>query len=172
MKMQALICVLLLAVSAVPAVAQTEAFQEARRLGKGQQRTFFVFSTSTAKYFIRHDGMGEVNGNRTIGRIFYLKLGMNGRVERVYFHEYQGDMLMLYEVSDGRSARGYLMRLNPQTRWRSWLTPIDVDKIGSCSVVDTKVSCGPSDDATTIDLKTGAEIKTTSSLRVRAPSSS
>ncbi|HEX6044295.1 MAG TPA: hypothetical protein VFZ22_07385 [Pyrinomonadaceae bacterium] len=172
MKIRGLICVLTLAVSATVAVAQTDGFQEARRVGQTTWRRFFVFSTATSKYVIRHDGMGEVDGNGDVGRFFHLKLGMNGRVERVYFREYQGDMLIMYEVSDGRSAIAFVTRLNPQTRKQRWVTPININGFGACVVEGDAVSCGESDHSTKIDLKTGAVIKKTSSAPAREQSSS
>jgi hypothetical protein len=172
MKTRGLICVLTLAFSATLAVAQTDGFQEARRVGQTQWRRFFVFSTATSKYVIRHDGMGEIGGNGDVGRFFHLKLGMNGRVERVYFREYEGDMLINYEVSDGRGAIAYVTRLNPQTRKQRWVTPIDIDGFGACVVEGDAVSCGKSDEATKIDLKTGAAIRKTSSAPACEPTSS
>jgi hypothetical protein len=162
MKIRALICVLLLGISAMSAAGQTPAFEKARRLGEGKQRSFFLFSTSTAKYTIRHDGMGEISAN-SMHLIFHLKVSGSGRVEQIYFHEYHGDLLLLYEVSDGQGGTGYLTRLNPQTRKKRWVTALDVNKIGPCSIAGDAVTCGPTDDSTTIELKTGAEIKTTSS---------
>jgi hypothetical protein len=158
MKTGVLIC-LLLTFPTTHAFQETAAFEKARRLGEGKQRSFFLFSTATARYTIRHDGMGEISSNRK-HLIFYLKIGRSGRLEQVYFHEYLGDLLLLYEVSDGMA---YLTRLNPQTRKKRWVTALDVDKIGPCSIEGGAVSCGPTGDSTTIDLKTGAEIKKTSS---------
>lgn len=159
MKTGVLICLLLITVPPTQGFQETAAFEKARQLGEWHQRSFFLFSTSTAKYVIRNDGMGEISAKK-MHLIFHLKVGAGGRVEQIYFREYQGDLLLLYEVSNGT---GYLTRLNPQTRKRRWLTPIDVNKIGLCSVEAEAVSCGPADDLTTIDLKNGAELKRTAS---------
>jgi hypothetical protein len=135
---------------------ETTAFEKARRLGTGKQRAFFMFSTSAGKYTIRHDGLGEV-ASRRIGTLFHLKLGMAGRIEQVYFHEYQGDLLLLYEVSDGRDRVAYATRLNQETRKRVWLTSIAVSDIGPCSIADDAAHCG----STVIDLRTGAHMSET-----------
>ena len=172
MKIRGLMCVLMLTVSAALAVAQTDGFQAARRVGQTTWRKFFVFSTVTSKYVIRHDGLGEIDGNGEIGRFFHLKLGMNGRVERVYFREYQGDMLIMYEVSDGRSAIAFITRLNPRTRKQRWVTPININGFAACVVEGDAVSCGEGDDATKIDLKTGGAIKKTSVATAPEQSSS
>ena len=154
MKFRAAICLVLLTFSAVQipvrASLETAAFEKARRLGQGKQRAFFMFSTSAGKYTIRHDGLGEVQSPR-IGTLFHLKLGMTGRIEQVYFREYQGDLLLLYEVSDGRDSLAYVTRLNQETRKRAWLTPINLADVGPCSVEDDIARC----ESTAIDLKTG-----------------
>ncbi|HKR20941.1 MAG TPA: hypothetical protein VJS17_00050 [Pyrinomonadaceae bacterium] len=151
MKLLAAICLVILTFSATShAALETAAFEQARRLGTGKQRAFFMFSTSAGKYTIRHDGLGEV-ASRRIGTLFHLKLGMAGRVEQVYFYEYQGDLLLLYEVSDGRDRLAYATRLNQETRKRVWLTPIELADVGPCSVESDAAYCG----LTTIDLKTG-----------------
>lgn len=147
MKLTAAICLVLLTLSSFPvqANAETGAFEKATRIGEGKQRSFFLFSTATGKYIIRHDGLGEVssNGRR---RGFYLKAGMAGRVEQVYFHEYEGDLLLAYEVNDGSS---YLLRMNQQTRKTRWLTPLA--DVGPCSIETDAALCGE----TMIDLKSG-----------------
>jgi hypothetical protein len=169
MKNGVLVCLLVLTFSvagatpagATPAPAAFEKaafekapFEKARRLGEGRQRAFFMFSTSIGKYTIRHDGMGEISSKKT-HLFFHLRVGTGGRLEQVYFYEYQGDVLLLYEVSGGTV---YLARMNQHTRKHRWVTQINT--IGPCTVEDNMASC---DDSATIDLKTGAEIKTTSS---------
>ncbi|HKR10723.1 MAG TPA: hypothetical protein VJT15_01605 [Pyrinomonadaceae bacterium] len=150
MTLLAVICLVVLTVSPSIALPDTRTFEKARRIGEANQRSFFLFSTATGKYAIRHDGFGEVslNGRR---RVFQLKLGMAGRVEQVYFGEYQGDVLLLYEVSDGRGALAYLARMNQQTRKTRWLTEIGVDDIGPCPIEAGAAHCG----GARIDLTTG-----------------
>lgn len=158
MKVLAVICFVVLTVTSSIAssieLADTRAFEKARRIGEGNQRSFFLFSTATGKYAIRHDGFGEVSLNAR-RRVFQLKLGMAGRVEQVYFGEYQGDVLLLYEVSDGRGSLAYLARMNQQTRKTRWLTEIGVDDIGPCPIEGAAAHCG----SARIDLTTGLNNK-------------
>lgn len=155
MKIVVSICLLMLTVSVSPPAVQAEAFEEARVIGEGARRTFFLFSTSYGRYIIRHDSMGEVTfGVRR--RAFWVRRGMSGRVERIYFREHQGDLLLVYEVSD---ARAYVARMNQQARKIRWLTPVERNKVGTCSVEGTEVHCGAPDDLTKIDLNTGSHVK-------------
>ena len=155
MKIGVLICLLMIAGStAQDAVTQSSAFTEARRLGDPPALTFFLFSTPHGEYVIRYDGLGEIG---TPGKHlqFYLKMGMTGRVERMYFQEYEGDLLLSFEAG----KVGYVRRMNQQTRKMRWLTPIDASIVNQCVVAENEVRCGDGDNLTKIDLKTGARLK-------------
>ena len=73
MKIRVLICVLIVSVSASSQpVFEPGAFEEARRIGEGNERSFFLFSTTIGHYAIRHDGMGEVSINAR-RRVFFQR---------------------------------------------------------------------------------------------------
>ena len=115
MKNLTLVCVaLVLAVSvAVPAHAAEEEspFTLAQRVGEPPRLIFHMFSTSVGKYTIRQDGLGEVYVGKW-RKEFQLKTGAKARIMRVYFYEYEGDLLLLYDTG----ATGYLVRLDQKTR--------------------------------------------------------
>jgi hypothetical protein len=151
MKVGVLICVLMMVGSTTQdAVVQTGAFAEARRQGDPAGLEFFMFSTSYGNYVVRHDGLGEV-GTARRNLQFLLKSGMSGRVERMYFLEYQGDLLLSFEVG----KIGYVRRMNQQSRKMRWLTPIDRSVVNECVVEENEMHCGDGADSTKIDLKTG-----------------
>ena len=153
MKISVWICVLMLAgSSALARGVETGALEEAKRIGEAHERAFFLFSTTVGQYIVRHDGMGEVSINAR-RRVFTLKLG-KGRLEQVYFSEYQGDVVLVYKVSSGM---GYVLRMNQRTRKTRWLTTIEESKVGPCAIEANEVRCGPADDVTKIDLNTGAQ---------------
>jgi hypothetical protein len=86
-------------------------FAGARRIGELNARHFYLFSTSVGNYTISQYGLGEVYvGNRK--KYFSLKVTPRTRLERVYFFEYEGDLLLLYEAG----ASGYLLRLDQSSR--------------------------------------------------------
>lgn len=113
MKILVVICLGILVVvsAAAPAYPNRAAeelspFTLARRIG-----AFHLFSTSVGKYTIRHDGWGEVY-IRDRKRNFRVNTGARQRIKRLYFLEYEGDLLLLYEAG----ASGYLLRLDQKTR--------------------------------------------------------
>jgi hypothetical protein len=158
MKIGVLICVLLLVVTATPAANEDGGFELARCVPDCSQASFFIFSTSFGEYTIRNDGMGELgaNGKR---RPFYLhnKIRLVGRLKQMYFREYQSDLLLLYQVSDGKV---YLARMIQESKKVRWFTLIAGNDMGSCVVEGDEAHCGDGDNLTKIDLNTGARVKT------------
>ena len=118
---------------------KSEAFALADCVGEPNARSFFVFSTSAGNYVIRQDGMGEVTLPQGLRRVFYLKLGAKGRLERVYFLEHQGDLFLLYEVHDATSEWAYLLRMEQKKRKPRWLTPLPSVEIDAPIIQDDSV---------------------------------
>ena len=121
MKRIVVVCVLVLggvfaapSVSAQRVVEGESPFVLAERSGEesAKERTFFLFSTSVAKYILRHDGMGEVTSPAGVRKVFWVKVGAGERIERVYSLEYEGDLLLLYQAG----GSGYLARMNQRSR--------------------------------------------------------
>jgi len=151
MKVGVLMCALMLAASVSQETSvQKAGFAEANRVGEPPQVTFFMFSTSYGNYVISQYGLGEVGTPRR-NLQFLLKTGMTGRVERMYFLEYEGDLLLSFEMGQ----IGYVRRMNQQTRKMRWLTPIDKSVVNQCVVEGNEMHCGDGADAIKIDLKTG-----------------
>lgn len=101
------------------------AFVLAQRFGEPDQRerTFFTFSTSQAKYILRHDGFGEVTSSAGLRRVFAVKVGVGQRIERVYSLEYEGDLLLLYQAGE----TGYLARISQKTRKMKAVLTVNAD---------------------------------------------
>ena len=116
----ALVVIVCAAVAAHPNSGTEESpFAEARRIGELNARHFYLLSTSVGNYTISQYGLGEVYvGNRK--KYFSLKVAPRTRLERVYFFEYEGDLLLLYEAG----ASGYLLRLDQSTRKSRSVTQI------------------------------------------------
>jgi hypothetical protein len=111
--------------------AQSETFALADRVGEGNERSFFVLSTSAGGYVIRHDGMGEFTSPAGLRRVFMLKVGAKGRIDRVYFLEHQRDLFLMYEVHDASSQWAYLVRMEQTKRKARWITEVDGVGLGA-----------------------------------------
>lgn len=105
----------------------SEAFSLADRIGDPFGRgAFFRFSTSAGKYTIRHDGFVEVythnDANLLRKRVFFLKTVRKGRLERVYFLEHDGDLLLQYDVIGQGS---HFARIEQRRRTTRWFTALN-----------------------------------------------
>lgn len=109
----------------------SETFALAERVGEGNERSFFVLSTSAGNYVIRHDGMGEFTSPAGLRRVFMLRVGSKARIDRMYFLEHQRDLFLMYEVHDASSQRAYLVRMEQTKRKARWITEIDGTDLGA-----------------------------------------
>src|SRR5215213_6150832 len=98
-----------------------ETFALADRVGEPGERSFFLFSTSAGNYIVRQDGMGEFSSPKGMRRVFNLRLGARGRIERVYFLEHEGDVFICYEVNDA----AFLVRMEQTKRKVRWSTELN-----------------------------------------------
>ena len=111
------LALLLAVLAAAPAYSKRAAeelspFTLAEQNGDPTARNFFIFSTAFGDYVVRHDGMGEVSLRNGLRRVLHLKVGAKDRIQRLYFLEYAGDVLLLYETGES----GYLIRMDQKTR--------------------------------------------------------
>jgi hypothetical protein len=69
--------------------------------------------------------MGEFTSPAGLRRVFMLKVGIKGRIDRVYYLEHQHDLFLMYEVHDASSQFWYLVRMEQTKRKARWITSID-----------------------------------------------
>ena len=102
-----------------PAPAPEE-FHLAQQIGN-TPRAFFRFETSGWKYTIRYDGFVEVylpGGSHYMRkRVFFLKKTGHARLERVYYLEHEGDLLLRYDVIGQGSHFARIEQQSRTTRW-------------------------------------------------------
>jgi hypothetical protein len=121
------VCLALLvaASAAAPAYSQRKEvspFEAVKEIGEPPRQTFYLFSTSVNSYTVRHDGLGDVLVR--VRKIhFQLKVGPNSRIERLYFFEHDGDLLLLYEAG----ASGYLVRFDQKDKTIKSTTAVKED---------------------------------------------
>jgi len=83
---------------------------------------------------------------------------MNGalRIERLYFAEYDGDLLLEYEVTDGRGDWAYVLRMDQTMMKFKWVTPISAEALGPDLIEGRDVYISAANVLGKIDLQTGA----------------
>lgn len=100
---------------------------------KGQpeyQPSSFKYSTSIYKYGISSSGRGRRTGGRITARYFSLRLDKGDSLQRAIYHaEYEGDVLLVCEVSDGEGGAGFIIKLDGQTlrmKWKRWIPAFNI----------------------------------------------
>ena len=136
------------------AAFEQKAFNNVEITGEGF-RSFFVFSAEGFHYIIRADGHAESDSGKPRPRNFDLRVGRNGHVVRVYFTEYEGDLLLIYEASDKQYGWGYVERLDQKTLKPRWLKPVNGFNIGPGLVEANYAYLSAVDLLAKIDLRSG-----------------
>jgi hypothetical protein len=126
----------------VLSVPVNETFTLADRVGV-TPRPFFRFSTSIAKYTIRYDGFVEVYVDNAMNqkrkRVFFLNMAGKGRLERLYYLEHEGDLLLRYDVTGQGS---YLSRIEQKSRRQRWVTALSSISTQAPVILGDKVIAG------------------------------
>jgi outer membrane protein assembly factor BamB len=118
-----------------------------------------MFSTNGPGYTIRADGFAEQGGaGKPRPTNFSLRVGRNGLIVRLYFLEYEGDLLSIYEGSDKRYGWGYVVRLNQKTLKSKWAAPVSDFNLGPGLVEDNYLYFSAANLLAKIDLHSGAYV--------------
>jgi hypothetical protein len=138
-----------------PERTSPRSFENVERSGDDKWRTFFMFQAAGHDYTIRGDGFGQSTPGRARPTSFHLTIGRGGRLERVYFLEYEGDLLLTYEATDDRFGWGYVERFDPRTMKRKWIAPVSAYNLGPGLVEDHSLYLAAANFVACIDLASG-----------------
>lgn len=130
-------------------------FVRVERIGEETARSFFVFATSTRDYAIRHDGHSEGSSLTTRRKNFDLRMGGATRLERLYYAEYERDLFVEYEVTDGTSDWGYVVRIDQETMKFKWIAPLSADNLGPGLIEGQNIFLRAVNRIAKIDLQSG-----------------
>lgn len=96
------------------------AFSEARSLPDLIMPVSFAFSKDASQYSISVSGKGSRTGGES-RRAFDLQLQKDERLARtLYFAQYQSDLVLVCEVTDGDNGSGFIARLDGSTLRMKW----------------------------------------------------
>lgn len=145
------------------------AFSRVERIGDANARSFFVFASSVRHYTIRHDGQGESYGANLMRKKFNLRVAPQGRLQRLYFLELDGDLVLAYEIGDGLSGWGYIERVNQKTLKVLWTTPVSGFNIGRGLVESEDLYLSASNLLAKVDLHSGHYVWQVSDIGKQEP---
>lgn len=136
------------------AAPEQKAFNKVEVSGEGF-RSFFIFSAEGFHYTIRADGFAESDSGQRRRSNFNLRVGRNGYLVRVYFTEYEGDLLLIYEASDKQYGWGYVARFDQKTSKPKWLKAVSGFNIGPGLIEGSYAYLSAADLLAKIDLRSG-----------------
>lgn len=141
-----------------PLAQPSAQFTRVDRTGDDKWRSFFIFSTSDRRYTIRGDGLAESAFGATRPQNFHLSMGRSGHLDRVYFFEDEGDLLLIYEVSDQKYGWGYVERFDQKKLKPKWVAPVSGFNLGPALVEFPYVYFSAANLLAKIDLRTGGYV--------------
>ena len=115
---------------ASPTLAQTsQAFSTAKSFPEPPDTASFEFSSGGYQYRVSGNGKGHRSGNNK--RSFSLRVAPNDYLTReLYYAEYEGDLLLIAEVSNGDYGMGFIARLDGATLRMKWKRVIPGFNVG------------------------------------------
>ena len=120
---------ILLLASSVIAQQTSQPFSAAKSFPELPDTASFEFSSGGYQYRIAGNGKGHRSGNNK--RSFNLRVAPNDYLtHNLYFTEYEGDLLLIAEVSNGDYGMGFIARLDGATLRMKWKRVIPGFNVG------------------------------------------
>ena len=107
--------------------AEPRLFELPAAVAQGRRVTAFEFPVAGYQYRIARAGLGS----RSDGHTFNLHLSKGDFIQALYYAEYQGDALLLIEVSNGAYGAGFIVRVGgaiPDIKWKQAIPAFNVGK--------------------------------------------
>jgi hypothetical protein len=124
------VILILLLASSVTAQQTSQAFSAAKSFPEPPDTASFEFSSGGHQYRVSGNGKGHRSGNDK-RRTFSLRVAPNDYLTpELYYAEYEGDLLLIAEVSNGEYGMGFLARLDGATLRMKWKRVIPGFNVG------------------------------------------
>jgi hypothetical protein len=91
----------------------------------------FEFPAAGSKYHIARNGLGTRSDGSSPEQPFNLHLSKGDFIRALYYAEYQGDAVLLIEVSNGAYGAGFIVRIGgaiPDIKWKQAIPAINVGR--------------------------------------------
>ena len=91
----------------------------------------FEFPVAGFQYHIARNGLGNCTDGDSPARPFNLHLSKGDFIRALYYAEYQGDAVLLIEVSNGAYGAGFILRVGgavPDIKWKQAIPAINVGR--------------------------------------------
>jgi len=158
MKLRAFLLVVFCIVVCCPCTGQAQTpvsrhpLELANRVGEGNERSFFLFSIPGGTYIARNDGLVEASIPGDKRRTFPLRMTRGERLSRLYYSDFEGDLLLACETSSGRV---FAARVQQRTRKIKWTTSLEGYNLGPGLIDDNALFMSAANKLMKFDLING-----------------
>jgi len=133
-------------------VSKAHPLELANRVGEGNERSFFLFSIPGGTYIARNDGLVEASIPGDKRRTFPLRMTRGERLSRLYYSDFEGDLLLACETSSGRV---FAARVQQRTRKIKWTTSLEGYNLGPGLIDDGALFMSAANKLMKLDLVNG-----------------
>jgi hypothetical protein len=115
----------------VPKPAEPRLFQFPVAVAQGRRVIAFEFPIANFKYHLARNGLGNRTDGDSPAQPFSLHLSKGDYIRSLYYAEYQGDAILLIEVSNGAYGAGFIVRIGgalPGIQWKQTIPGINVGR--------------------------------------------
>jgi hypothetical protein len=111
--------------------AESRLFEFPVLVAQARRVIAFEFPAAGSKYHIARNGLGNRTGGDSPAQAFNLHLSKGDFIRALYYAEYQGDAVLLIEVSNGAYGAGFIVRVGgaiPDIKWKQAIPAINVGR--------------------------------------------
>jgi hypothetical protein len=113
------------------------------------------FPVAGSHFELKRDATGRRRSSRGQSTRFRLKVESDEEINRVYYSEYKGDLLLLCELNAGGYGSGFVVRMDSQTLRQKWRVQIPAFNVSQALIEDNSVYLGATGFAGKLDLDSG-----------------
>jgi hypothetical protein len=117
--------------ASVPKPAEPRLFEFPVAVAQARRVVAFEFPVAGSKYHIARNGLGNRSEGSSPPQAFNLHLSKGDYIRALYYAEYQGDAILLIEVSNGAYGAGFIVRVGgavPDIKWKQAIPAINVGR--------------------------------------------
>ena len=111
--------------------AEPRLFEFPMAVAQGRRVIAFEFPIANFKYQVARNGIGNRTDGDSPAQSLNLHLSKGDYIRSLYYAEYQGDALLLIEVTNGAYGAGFIVRVGgalPDIKWKQAIPGVNVGR--------------------------------------------
>ena len=111
--------------------AEPRWFEVPAALYQARRVAAYELSVAGYKYRIERSGLGSRSDGKSPAQTFNLHLSKGDSIQALYYAEYEGDVLLLFSVTNGVYGAGFVARVGgaaPGLKWKQFIPSVNVGR--------------------------------------------